>query len=291
MSDASTTTTGAATTAAATTTTATAAAATATAAWHTGHADAEMLGHWQNKLPADALGDPIKVAIEMTKQARAAEKFVGAPPDSIIRLPKDAKDETGWRDVWSRLGAPKEAKEYDFTTIKSADGKDVDPALADALRAAAFDQHLPKDAATKVASTITKYLDDQRAAQEAEATTKVAAERAELMKSWGPNADMNKLQAMQGAKRLGITPEAIAALEKVSGYASVMEAMRKVGAGTTEDTFVEGKGGGMPATAPAAQARLNELINDRAWGERLTKGDAAAVREFNALTEQIAAAA
>lgn len=288
MSDASAT----ATTAAATTTAATTAAATTTAApWHTGFADAEMLGHWQNKLPADALADPIKVAVEMTKQARAAEKYVGVPADQIIRLPKDAKDEQGWKDVWGRLGAPKEAKEYDFTTIKSSDGKDVDPALADALRAAAFEQHMPKDAAAKVTATVTKYLDDQRAAQTAEATAKVTAERAELAKEWGPNAEMNRLLAMQGAKRLGISPEAVAALEKVAGYKAVMEAMRKVGAGTTEDTFIEGNGGGSPTTAPAAQARLNELMNDKAWGERLVKGDSAARREFEALTEQIAAAA
>jgi len=67
-----------------------------------------------------------------------------------------------------------------------------------------------------------------------------------------------------------------------------MEMFRKIGAGTSEDTFVEDGRLGSPATAANAQERLNELQNDSAWRTRLLAGDAAAKREFFALTEQIA---
>src|SRR5262249_45694880 len=106
---------------------------------------------------------------------------------------------------------------------------------------------------------------------------------------WGTNFDFNHLKAMEGARRLGITPDAIKALEKVIGYTEVMNAMRKIGAGTSEDTFVE-RGtttNGVPTTAAGAQARLNELMADSAWGKRLPSGDAAANAEFQALTRMI----
>src|SRR5262245_46472327 len=39
-------------------------------------------------------------------------------------------------------------------------------------------------------------------------------------------------------------------------------------------------------TPPEAAARLQELSADKAWSERLTRGDAAARREFEQLTER-----
>lgn len=271
--------------------TAAAAAAQAAAAvkpWYDGKADAETIGYWQNK--AWKADDPVTIALEATKAAREAQKFVGVPPEQIIRLPKDPND-AGWKDVWARLGAPKEAKEYDFSAVKRADGTAIDEAFAETIRKTAFDRHVPKEVATAFAQEIVKLQEGRETSLAAEAATKLATEKADLLKNWGPNAEMNKLLAMQGAKRLGITPEAISALEKVSGYAAVMEAMRKIGAGTSEDTFVEGKTNGTPTTAGAAQARLNELMADQAWGKRLTTGDTDATREFHALTAQIAAAA
>lgn len=263
-----------------------AAAAAGAKPWFDGKADAETVGYWQNK--GWKHDDPATVALEATKAAREAQKFVGVPADQLLRLPKDAKDEAGWNAVYSRLGKPAAAKEYDFTNVKSADGTAIDQAFADTIREAAFSNHLTKDAATAFAQSVVKHLDSQKSAQVAELTAKVNAEKAELAKSWGTNADLNKLTAMQGAKRLGITPEAIAALEKVSGYAAVMEAMRKVGAGTTEDTFQEGNHGASPKTMESAAARLSELQSDQAWAKRLLAGDQAARREFQALTEQIA---
>ena len=120
----------------------------------------------------------------------------------------------------------------------------------------------------------------------------LSEQKARLAASWGTNKEMNHLHAMQGAKRLGITPDAVAALEQQIGYDGVMEAMRKIGAGTTEDTFVEGgKGGGSPATQQSAQARMNELQSDAAWRTRFLNGGVAENREFQQLTMMIAGVA
>src|SRR5712664_2581436 len=98
-----------------------AAAAAASKPWYQGVAgvDQEMVGHWQNAGWANKT--PQELVVELTKSWKAAEKHVGVPADQIVRLPKDPKDELGWKQVWQRLGAPKEAKEYDFTPVKFAD--------------------------------------------------------------------------------------------------------------------------------------------------------------------------
>jgi hypothetical protein len=264
-----------------------AAAAGAATPWHGGKIDADTLGFWQNK-GIDA-ADPIAVATTLTKQYREAEKFVGVPAAQLLRLPKDASDEAGWNTVYQRLGAPADAKDYDFSSVKNAAGQAPDAALLDTIRATAASLRLPKDKAPDLAAAVVKHLDAVASERAAASAAKLTAEKAELAKSWGANAELNKLTAMQGAKRLGIDPETVATLENQVGYAKVMEMFRKIGAGTSEDTFHDGGSGANPVTRESAQARLNELTNDQAWGKRLLAGDAAARREFDHLSALIAA--
>jgi hypothetical protein len=250
-----------------------------------------VLGFWQNKgLPVD---DPKAFGVKITELYQNAEKFIGAPPDQLIRLPKaDAKPEeiSAFRQ---RLGVPTEAKDYDFSTIKDAAGQPLAAPLADALRAASHEAGVPKDAAAKVAAAVVKHLDSVRTTETALAAGKLAEEKTKLEQNWGgkdsSTYQFNHLQAMEGARRLGITPEAVKALEGQVGYASVMDAMRKVGAARSEDIFVTppGPGQGTPTTREGAMARKQELLADKAWGARLTAGDAEARREYDSLNKII----
>lgn len=261
--------------------------------WHQG-LDADLIGHAQNK--GWKLDDP-KAAFEAAAKAhREAQKFVGVPTERLIRLPEKADDTEGWNGVYQRLGAPKEASEYDAASLKHADGSAPAPALVDVLRATAAAHHVAKDKFGDFAAPILKHLDGAKASETAERTAKLNAEKAELAKSWGTTPDkladhMNRLTAMQGAKRLGVDPETVALLENHVGYSKVMEMFRKIGAGTTEDTFVEGKTNGAPATVAAAQARKSELMADQAWAKRFTAGDSEARREMSALNQIIAGVA
>jgi hypothetical protein len=259
-------------------------------AWHTGVAP-EMLGFWQNKgLPLD---DPKAFGAKLTELYQNAEKFIGVPPDQVIKLPKpDAKPEeiSAFRQ---RLGVPAEAKDYDFSTIKDAGGQPLAAPLADALRAASHEAGVPKDAAAKVAAAVVKHLDSVRSTETTLAAGKLAEERVKLEQNWGgkdsPTYQFNHLQAVEGARRLGITPEAVKALENQIGYSSVMDAMRKVGAARSEDAFVTspGSGSGTPTTREGAMARKVELMADKAWGARLTAGDTEARREYDNLNKII----
>jgi hypothetical protein len=44
-----------------------------------------------------------------------------------------------------------------------------------------------------------------------------------------------------------------------------------------------------PANAAEASSRLGTLTADKAWGDKLLAGDAATMKEFNSLTEMVAA--
>jgi hypothetical protein len=282
-----------------TTTTATTTAATTTAAapWYDGKLDAELLGHAQNK--GWKVDDPAATAVEAIKAHRELQKHFGVPADQLLKLPKDAGDDKGWSDVYARLGVPKEAKDYDLAAIKHADGSEMSQALADALRAGALAARVPKDRIGEYAKPVVKHFDDLAAAAKAAASTALDAERTKLAQNWGTTPDKLKdstqmALAKIGAQRLGISPEGVQALEKQVGYAAVMEAMRKIGAGTNEDTFHEGggKGGsGAPMTRAGAVARLAELQGDDGWRGRLLSGGTVEKQEFENLTRLIAQAA
>jgi len=267
-----------------------AAAAAAATPWHAG-VEAETIGFWQNK--GLDLSDPKAFATKLTEQYRAAEKFIGVPPDQVLKLPKADAPPEDIKAFRMRLGMPADAKEYDFTSVKSADGQPIPQALADSLRSAAYNAGLPKDAAATVAAAVQKHLDDSRAADTAITAGKIAEEKAKLAASWGVNKDFNHLKAMEGARRLGITPEAVAALEGQIGYAAVMEAMRKIGAGTSEDTFVE-RGtntNGQVTTREGAISRKTELMADTAWVDRYLKGGQTEKREMDQINIMIDGAA
>lgn len=259
--------------------------------WYDGKVDADIIGHWDNK--GWKKDDPVAVAIEASKAARELQKHFGVPPDQLLRLPKDASDEAGWSAVRQRLGAPKEAKDYDFSAIKFADGSDLDQGFVDRMRGALHRAGTPKDAAPEVVKEVVKFMSDAEAAEQAERATRGQAERNALKQEWGQNFDMNHLTAMQGAKRVLGNDEAAAksvvdAMEQAMGYKATMEFWRKIGAGTTEATFVEGGRTGNPVTVNGAIARKNELMSDPAWAERYLKGSQKEVSEMNNLLALIA---
>jgi hypothetical protein len=254
------------------------------AAWHTG-IDAEFIGHAQNK--GWKLDDPKEAFVAATKQARELEKHFGVPPDRIVKLPAaDAKPED-LRAYYERIGAPKEAKDYDLSAVKDA-------TVAESLRATMYERGVPKDAASAVAASVAKALESKATSESAVNVQKLEEQKAALRANWGDKYDYNHLQAIEGARRLGIAPDAVKALEGVIGFDKVMDAMRKIGVGTKEDTFVE-RGGGGPAgdvtTREGAVARKQELMADAAWADRYLNGGAAEAREMTRINTLIDGAA
>ena len=256
--------------------------------WYDG-ADADTIGYLQNRgLDKKTPGEAAFAAI---KAHRAAEAHMGIPADLIARLPKDASDEAGRKAFYAKIGVPNDAKEYDFSGIKFADGTDLDVGFTDALRAAFQENGVPKANAPTIAKSFVKYLDDQKTGQATIDAGKMAAEAAELERSWGANLKPNTFIANQAAEKLGLGKDVLDTLAKTLGRVPVAQALLKMGQMMGEDKYVNGggqQGGAMTREQPAP--RMNELMADTAWAERLSNGDTRAKAEFDGLTRLMTAA-
>ena len=278
---------GAAAAAAATAATAAAAAAAAAAPkWYDG-ADPALVGHlqshgWDVKTPTEA-------ALEAVKAHQNAAKLIGHPPEKIARIP-EPNDEAGWKTFYEKLGAPTDAKQYDFSSVKFDD-----PAQGDFVRAQAAALHLNQNAALTLAQNVAKNAATAAAAALAEQTAALATDREALMKSWGANADANLFVVRQTAAALGVTKEQVDALEKMDGmgYAKVMEMFRNIGSKIGEDTFVRStspNSAGAMMSGEQAAARKAELLSDSAWTARYMAGGKAELREMTAVNTVLLAA-
>lgn len=244
--------------------------------------DPETQGYFKNRgLEGKTL---LEVAVETSKAHREAEKFVGAPKDLLVRLPKEATDEAGWKAVWQRLGAPQKPEEYDLSAVK-------DEALAAALRNAFHSEALPKDKAAAIARDVVKFMDGKTTDDLADKTAKLAVEKDALAKSWGPNMEANKFIARQAALKLNLGPDLIDNLEKAAGYEKTMQALLVLGQKLGEDKFVANPNSQTPGvmTREQAMARKAELRNDPDFVKRFNANDNKAVREMDALDMIIAA--
>lgn len=257
--------------------------------WYDGKAAPEMLGFWQNK--GYNAADPATVAIEATKAAMQAQTFIGAPPDQLIKLPKDATDEAGWKGVYSRLGVPAEAKDYDLSTIKTADGNDLDAGLADVMRSAFHRGNVGKDKAPEIIKAIVKYAGDRETARATEREANRTREMADFTRESGEHANYNKLLAENGVKRSGHTADQFEQAVQAWGYKEAMSHYMKIGALGEEARFVEGVKGGPITTPNSALSRKEELMADEAWKARFLKGGASEKAEMTELNRLISEAA
>lgn len=258
-------------------------------AWHSG-LDADLKGHVANR-GWDKL-DATSALQQAVKAHREAERLIGVPAEQVLRLPKDINDTEGYGRIYKALGAPADAKEYDFSGVKFADNSELNPEFAEGLRGLAAKLHLPKDGAVEVAKWVASTIDADEAKETAEYTAKLTAEKETLAKNWGANAGVNKIIAQNAATKLGVDAEAMAALEKSIGYAKVMDMFRNIGSKIGEDKFVNnGNGSGSDVmTADQAQAKLDMLARDEGWMTKFNAGDITAKTEFDNLTKLITAA-
>lgn len=252
--------------------------------------DAEIVGHIQNhgwdKLPVE------QVAMAAIKSHREAAKLIGVPQDKLLRLP-EANDEAGRKAMWAKLGTPGDPKEYGVEGMKRGDGTALDPKLQDFMRTTFAAALLPKETAARVGSELVKYLDGQAASTASENAAKLVEEHEALDKNWGANKEANLFVAKNAAAKLGVTPEAVAALEKVIGYSKVMEMFRAIGERIGEARYVANGAPGAPTggimSREQAVARVAELKKDVAWSARYLNGDAEAAREMLGLNKIITA--
>lgn len=243
--------------------------------WYDG-ASAEVVGYITNR-GLDKV-DVKEAALRSIEAHRNAEQKLGAPADKLLRVPNDAADAEGWNKVWTALGKPKDAAGYDFTAVKG-----IDDDTANFVRDFAHRNNLPKGQGEALAAELQKRNAAAIAGPAAEKELTVARQRDELKSEWGFNHTANLLTAKHAAEKLGVSADAVAALEGQVGYKAVMQMFHKIGVAIGEDKFVTSPQTGITMTADGAQARIAELKSDKAWVERYQAGDKKAFQEMKDL--------
>lgn len=273
------------TTATTTQATTTTAATGADTSWWSG-LDEETRGYVQNKGLATKPMNEAFVAV--SKFHREAEKMIGAPANELVRLPKDVNS-PDWNGVYKRLGALGAVEDYKFDAVKLAGDKPIDKALSDTLAKVAFNAHLSGDAAIQMAKDVATHLDGIESARVADDTAKLQTEKKLLKDNWGVNEAANMVVARAAANALGVSPEAVAALEKTVGYSKVMEMFRLIGTKIGEDRFVNSSGnaGGNVMTKDQAIAERSALMTDTAWVKRHNAGGREETQKMQALNRII----
>lgn len=266
--------------------------------WYAGRAEVtpEIVTHLQTNGLLDK--SAVEVAAAMSKAHFEARKFIGVPESQLLRFPKDAADEAGWKSLWTKLGVPTDKTQYDegLKKIARTDGKPVDAALLDFSRELAAKLHVPASDAPALLQEIMSREDKAVAAQAAERTMKIEQDRDALARAWGttkealqtsPNMMIAKNAAAKLAAKTPGLSEAVAAFEGQVGYDKVMNMFLDLGRMMGEDKFItgggQGQGNGGALTVDQARAQKAELTRDEAWRGRYMKGDREAARQMQAL--------
>jgi hypothetical protein len=256
--------------------------APAPAAWHAAFASdpdtaAYITSKGLDKLPS--INDAFKQVSEFHKQA---EGYIGIPASERLRAP-NAADPAAVKAFWAKFGVPDTSEGYDFSTMKRADGSDIQPELAGAMRAAAHQANVPTEAAQKLLGEVVKFQDGQAAAAAQATKTALETARANLTREWGPNYSANLALADRAAKALGVDVDTSALLAEKLGADKVLEMFRKIGASTAEDTFVSSpnkEGGDAPVTITEAKQTLDARKSDPEWVKKLIAGDYQVNQEY-----------
>jgi hypothetical protein len=267
-----------------------AAAAAGNKPWYDGKLDQEHIGHLQMRGLHDKSVE--EVALNLTKAHREAQVKLSTDPALLLRLPKAPDDAEGWKGVYTKLGVPADAKEYDFSALKNAKGEALDEDTVKFYRDQAVALHLTKQGAVDMAAADLKRAKEISDREAGEFAAKLTEEKKKLADNWKANFDGNMFVAKQGALKLGLTPEMVAGLEKVAGYSGIMEAMRQVGVLAGEHKFVQdpNKPAGGVMTKEEAIAKKAELMSNAVWTAKYTGGDKACLREMLALNTIISGA-
>lgn len=253
--------------------------------WFTGIKDEAVRGWVQSK----GFKDPEAAA----QSAWHLEKLLGADKAGrSILLPKDEKDEAGYRAVLAKLGMPEKPDGYGFN-----------PEGVDAELLSRTSAHFHKLGLTKAqAAGLMEFIGaENKALEEAEAkadetfTTQSAKEFDELKGKWGADSDRNIELARRAARQFLPKEQAgelMDKMERAIGTRAMLEFFHAVGAGLGESSVDGGGSGGGNGfggmSVEGARARLSELRKDPEYVKAWANGDAAKRKEIADLDKIIA---
>lgn len=201
---------------------------------------------------------------------KAAEQLIGVPAERRLTLPADPKGFEDFAEVYSKLGAPAEAKDYGLTP-EAGTSPEFTNGMAEILKAA----RVTKDQAGVLVPKYDALVKTLSAAAQEQAKAKAVADKQALSVKWGAAHDQNTAVAKGVARKFSMSEEAIRAMDSVTGHTALMEFLFAVGRGLGEHNFVEGQPGPGLMLPDQAKTEREAAMADKSaggWTERYLKG-------------------
>ncbi len=236
----------------------------------------EMKGYVQSK--------GFKAPQDVLESYKNFEKLHGVPQDRLLKLPEDLNTPEG-NAVFERLGAPKEAKDYNITIPK----EHGDEKFGEWLREVAFKNKLTNKQVEGIVTETNARNVATRAAMTAEMQATQTKAVADLKTKWGAAFEQNKNLMDQAAATMGWTDKHIGALAQALGHVEAAEMIVKIANATGEHPFVLGNQQNQnQILAPAAaKAELANLMNDKDFVAKWGRGDTDARKKVMSLNQMI----
>lgn len=205
---------------------------------------------------------------EAIRAAWSANKMNKMSEDIQAFLKGEANEEQEAR-VFKQLGRPDAPEAYE---LKPAEGVEVDPTLDAVARGIFHKLGLNNAKAQATYDQWNEAMGEVEKAYEAQQTAALEA----LKTKWGPDLEANRVAGNQAVRALGLSNEAVAAIEAASGSAAVVELMAMIGKRLGEAPL---KGAGSSGTDPndpanmtpeQAKARIAALQSDQTFQAKYT---------------------
>ena len=229
-------------------------------------------------------------SVEMMADAyRNLEKLVGAPKERLLTLPENFRDDKGQltpeaREIFSRLGAPKESKDYGLKLAEGGDQRRLDGFLK-----AAHELGLNTWQVEALNKMDSEYMGAMKTEMQAQQVEKFKADDATLRREWGAAYEQEFNFAKEGMKKMGLTNQDVDMLSGAKGHAWTVKLLNAMGKATGEASYVSGQRPDRANTPATAEAKIKELTNTPGFWDRLEKGDLEARRMWNKYNEEAAA--
>lgn len=234
---------------------------------------------WLDNRGVTKLGE--KEALKnLTEGFRNAQKFIGAPPDKLLRMPDFEKaDKAELDQFYTKLGRPADPSGYE---IELPEGSPTD--FAESFKKTAHELGLTQAQAKALVNWNNEQGQQMTQAQLQAYQESVQRDEMTLKAEWGVAYDQQIAAAQRAAHGLGLNAEQIDAMEKSMGFSNLMKMMSKIGSKLGEDKFVGSESQTSSILTPsAAKEKIAQLTNDKEWVKKYLNGNVEARAEMDRL--------
>lgn len=239
------------------------------------NADEATTGYLQNK--------GWKSPTELLSSYQNLEKLFGADKaGNTVVLPKENSTPEELANFYNKLGRPSDAAGYKIPVPE----KGGDPEFAKVAAGKFHELGLSKAQGEKLAEWYNGMAASSLAARETQTAQTFQSDEAALRVGWGAAYDQNKVAAQNAVAALGLDAGTIDKLQGSLGHKGTMELLAKIGAKSTEGSFVTGdtsNGFGNVQTPAQAKDNIKALMADKDFTAKYIKGDTDAVAKMKLL--------